>query len=249
MNKINSVLCIDIGNSRTKAALFHDGTIETIIPPFNNSFWVDGNVILPEAALTAFSCVNPFYTRFAKSYLAVRSALHLSIDDQLNLGFTNKYISRAGSDRLANASAASFLYPDENVMVIDAGSAVNIDIIEKGFFMGGAILPGLKTSYNTLINNTAIADTSDFSIPLKAAGLTTEENIRSGIYFGTAGAIKYLHEAISAERGNLYRTVATGGDSFLTELVIPDCIKDSEFTLKGIYRIASLNHSFFKIPD
>ena len=55
-----------------------------------------------------------------------------------------------GADRVANSVAATerYGYP---VIVVDFGTATNLDVVDKdGVFRGGAISPGIMISANAL---------------------------------------------------------------------------------------------------
>ncbi len=68
---------------------------------------------------------------------------------------------RVGTDRLAAAVAANELrVPQRSAIVVDAGTAVTVDLITSdGVFRGGAILPGIQTAAQ------ALADATD-ALPL-----------------------------------------------------------------------------------
>jgi type III pantothenate kinase len=56
-----------------------------------------------------------------------------------------------GFDRLAAAVGAHTTFPDSNVLIIDAGTAITIDMVTaKGEFLGGNISPGLEMRFKAL---------------------------------------------------------------------------------------------------
>src|SRR5205085_7856667 len=65
---------------------------------------------------------------------------------------------KAGIDRLFNAVAVnSRRRPNAAAVVVDAGSAVTVDLVdEHGVFRGGAILPGLRLMAQALHDYTAL---------------------------------------------------------------------------------------------
>ena len=57
-----------------------------------------------------------------------------------------------GNDRLANVVAARVLNPNKNSLVIDLGTCIKYDLInKKGEYLGGNISPGLILSINKIV--------------------------------------------------------------------------------------------------
>lgn len=136
-----------------------------------------------------------------------------------------RYPDRLGIDRLLAGWMASQLYPQERVVVVDAGSAITVDSVgPEREFHGGVILPGLSLQFESLGRGTdalpmldpgeAAADASWLAVP----AADTVSAIRSGILCGTAGAIDRLIELslASGRSPNRHsaeaRVILTGGD-------------------------------------
>ena len=49
-----------------------------------------------------------------------------------------------GYDRIASAVGAQYLFPSEDLLIIDAGSCITYDLLIKNSFEGGLISPGFK---------------------------------------------------------------------------------------------------------
>jgi type III pantothenate kinase len=61
-----------------------------------------------------------------------------------------------GPDRIANAIAATHLYPNSNVIIVDFGTATTFDAVSADRdFLGGIIVPGIRISMEALEKNTA----------------------------------------------------------------------------------------------
>lgn len=146
---------------------------------------------------------------------------------------------QVGADRIANALAAKVSYGPSTI-VVDFGTATNIDVVDaRGRFRGGAIMPGLMSSANSLFANAARLASVDLVCPKHALGTNTEEALQSGIIIGTAAQAEGLVRRIKAELIEPKATVvATGG--FATEIAkatdIFDTV-DSDLTIRGIYYI------------
>jgi type III pantothenate kinase len=142
-----------------------------------------------------------------------------------------------GADRIVNALAAATRYRGD-VIVVDFGTATTFDCItEDARFIGGVIMPGLRTSADQLTRRAAKLPATELRPPERVIGRRTEECIRAGVLFGAADAVDGIVGRIQAEwpGGRRARVVATGG---LARLVTPlartiDEV-DPDLTLRGL---------------
>lgn len=129
-----------------------------------------------------------------------------------------EFPERVGADRIAAALAAGRLRtPGHAAVVVDAGTAINIDGVNKtGAFVGGAILCGWNTSARALARQTdLLPDIASQGVdrqPL-ALGTSTEKAIHSGLYWGSIGAVKEIVAQIARQLGSHQHDLfVTGGD-------------------------------------
>lgn len=116
-----------------------------------------------------------------------------------------------GPDRLANAAGA-FDRHGPNLMVVDFGTATNIDVVSHdGAYVGGVIAPGVNLSLEALHQGAAALPHVDISQPAKVIGTNTVECIQSGIFWGYIGLIRGLIERVRDEYGKPMKVVGTGG--------------------------------------
>ena len=132
--------------------------------------------------------------------------------------------SKLGIDRLLGAFAAKNRF-EGPIAIVDAGSAVTVDWIDhRGFFMGGAILPGLHLQTQSLATGTDALPPVDWSRhrPITTPGRETNAAIRLGVLSSVAGAIdrlidRYtdheLYRVTPKENHRVVRVVLTGGDA------------------------------------
>lgn len=116
-----------------------------------------------------------------------------------------------GADRVADAVAAKHLY-GAPVIVVDFGTATNIEIIDSaGVFIGGIIAPGMETSASALFSHAAQLAATQLVEPPQAIGRSTEQAVQSGIILGEADKVDGLVKRIFAQIGYETPVVATGG--------------------------------------
>ncbi len=149
-----------------------------------------------------------------------------------------------GPDRIANAIAATHLYPDRHLIVVDLGTATTVDVVRAGRdFLGGIIIPGLRMSMEALERNTARLPNVEIIPATELVGRSTIECIQSGLYFGNRAMLRELTRQIRAEAlaGEPALVIGTGGFSRLFEredlfdAVLPDLV------LVGLERALALN--------
>jgi type III pantothenate kinase len=155
----------------------------------------------------------------------------LDVDDPMSVG----------ADRIVNVLAAAEIYGTD-LIVVDFGTATTFDCITAdGRFIGGAIMPGLRTSADQLTRRAAKLPATELQAPSRVIGRRTEECIQSGVLYGAADAVDGIVRRIRAEwpAAGTPRVIATGG---LARLVAPLCsgidAVDIELTLHGL-RIAA----------
>ena len=109
-----------------------------------------------------------------------------------------------GVDRLLDVVAANRLRtPGKPAVVVDAGSAITVDLVDaEGSFQGGAILPGIAMSARALHEFTDLLpqiEMADLAEPPPALGKATVAAMQSGLFWGTVGAVRQLVEQLAGD--------------------------------------------------
>ena len=146
-----------------------------------------------------------------------------------------------GADRIVNVLAAVELFKADTI-VVDFGTATTFDCVTgDARFLGGAIMPGLRTSADQLTRRAAKLPATELRAPDRVIGRRTEECIQAGVLFGTADAVDGIVRRITAEwpGGKKPRVVATGGlAAIVAPLTTTIELTDPDLTLRGL-RIAA----------
>lgn len=151
-----------------------------------------------------------------------------------------------GADRIANAIAAVHRHPARDMLVVDLGTATTIEVITaSGDYLGGAILPGVGVSAETLASHTAKLPRVEIARPEAALGRSSVESIQSGLFHGHVGAVRHLISlvAIEAFNGRRPHVIGTGGFArmFLAENLFDEVVP--ELVLYGLHHAHALNQS------
>ncbi len=138
-------------------------------------------------------------------------ANHNSIPMRIR-GYDKKQL---GADRLVAAFAAYQEYR-KPVIIIDAGTAITIDLVSaRGEFAGGVIVPGLSIAAASLHAMTAKLPLVKPRLTARAIGRNTREAINSGLIRGYAGLVDGIVRSIARQSHGKPLVIATGGDAIL----------------------------------
>ena len=150
--------------------------------------------------------------------------------------------SQVGSDRIVIAVAALAEYKAP-LILMDFGTATTIEVVEpENIYVGGAIIPGVKTSLDALTSKAAQLPGISLERPKKVIGKNTADCIRSGMMYGTAAMIDGMIDRMEEELGHSSTLIATGGMAqFITPLCKHPIILDKDMLMKGLNIIYKKN--------
>ena len=250
------LLAIDIGNTHTVIGVYagdslramwriatsrHTAADELRIT-LSNLFSLEGLSFESMRASAVASVVPQLTKAWLKAIKDATGALSLVCCAEAAEGlFEADYPNpnEVGADRIADAVAARARY-GAPVVVVDFGTATNIEVIDReGRFRGGIIAPGVQTSANALFSHGAQLPDIGLVAPPAVIGTCTVEAIQSGIMLGEADRVDGLVRRIFAQLGYEAPVIATGG---LASVVArhSDTIDEvnPELTLEGLRLLA-----------
>jgi len=255
------ILTMDIGNSTIKAGVFDGENLAAYwristsklgtsdeLGILLSSFFANKNLSLSDISGVIYSSVVPTvnYTveHMCRSYIN-QEALQVSTNLDLGVKILYDHPSQLGSDRVANAVGAYFIYGGP-VIYVDFGTASTFGVVDKdGVFLGGAICPGLKLSAEALVTGAAKLPRVELVKPESAIGRSTVSNIQAGLILGTVGQIEYIIRRMRTELGEPEaKVIATGG---MAKLISSESkyidVLDGLLTLKGLRILYERNGS------
>lgn len=211
-------LCIDQGNSRTKVALMTDEG--KMINQFIYKQFSSAEV---ERLFDLYDITDSIISSVVNIEAAVVNVLHrrsqhfVLFDHTTPVPIKNGYDTphTLGQDRLAAAVGAKSICPNENLLIIDVGSAITYDFVsDQGEYMGGNIAPGLKmrlTMLHRMTKKLPLVEVDENElIPL--FGKNTRDAIAAGVVRGVAYEVKGYMRTLS-EKVPHYQTFVTGGNA------------------------------------
>ena len=237
-------LIIDIGNTRIKAALFDKNELK-------QSFIFETKEDLLKADLfKTYSIENCIIATVVNEIEGFLNELKLKTNillftDKTNVPIKNLYKSTStlGSDRLAAAVGGNFMFPNKNVLIIDAGTCIKYNFVSKNNeYLGGGISPGLRMRFKSLPAFTSrlplIEMEEDFD---NLIGTDTRESILSGVELGAIAEVDGIIERYKSIYEDL-TVVFTGGDfNFFVKRLKNSIFADQFLILRGLNVILDYN--------
>jgi type III pantothenate kinase len=256
------VLCVDVGNSRTKFGLFLSaaGSNTGGLPE------CAANLAIPHGQSVMWESVRERLSlRSGQVACGFISGSHPDGITSLLAGWPSDWprpvvindLSRippeirpqvptnAGLDRILKAVACNLIRPPRRpALVIDTGTATCVDAISPdGAFEGGAILPGFELcaralhQYTELLPYITVDELVEESH--EPLGRGTREALRSGLVWGQVGAIKELAQRLSRRWTAEPFMVLTGGGASLLTGHLPGALWKPLLSLQGLALVAA----------
>jgi len=241
------IIVLDIGNTSTHIATWHDGRLKTplVVPTGDDQALTEAFKAhldaMPHKRTTGTVIGSVVREATERAQKIVGDALDheaLIIGDTIPLPMdvAVKDPKAVGVDRIC-AAYATYDRLRAACITVDFGTAVTVDLVDDdGSFLGGAILPGIALQLRSLHEHTsALPDVKIGVVPQLPYGRDTAEAILTGVCRGIAGAVRGLAEGYATHLNRWPQVVATGGDvSFMKPYV--DFIDTfvADLTLHGI---------------
>jgi type III pantothenate kinase len=235
-------LAIDIGNSGTKAALFHDDELQLPVfrSPPNDWATIDEWVTNLGVENIIFSTVanvpsDRWIDKWKRAGVGVRPLGG-------PLPFPSDYATPAtlGQDRIAAIAGARTL-ARTTCLVVDAGSCLTLDLVDgNGRHRGGNISPGVRMRLEAMHARTARLPLVEPDAIDSPTGWSTETALRHGGQLGCVYEIEGLRARLLTDHPEL-TVVLTGGDGerLLPNFSVP-VLFYPHLVLRGLHQILSL---------
>ncbi len=224
------LIAADIGNSSIKIAIEHAADddrwcLETIFrgdEPLDLD--LDSLDVGSEPAFWCASSVNQARQQRLTDWIQTHrpdDRFHAIESDEVELETDVESRLQLGRDRLIGAWMAVQLNDQSGpVVVIDAGTAVTIDLIDSNLvFQGGVIFPGAESNFRRLAEYThALPDLGRENRPnasrgpfSNVIGKSTNDAIIKGVYQSQISAIRSITEQMASCSAPRATVFATGG--------------------------------------
>ncbi len=237
-------LIIDIGNTRVKAAVFEVDRIKEVFVFSKEEIVIKLKKIIKNFSISS-SIVSSVSNLSEKTLKQINNLLNpIFLNSEIKVPFKNNYETpkTLGVDRIALVAAATKVYPQKNVLIIDAGTCITFDFVNKGNeYVGGAISLGIAMRYRALHDYTAKLPLLDLSEVSSFIGVNTNTSIHSGVVNGVINEIEGVINQYQKKYTDL-TIVLTGGDTyFLAKQLKSGIFAHPNFVLEGLHTVLTYN--------
>jgi type III pantothenate kinase len=236
-------LILDIGNTRVKAALFNGETLLESKVYDNVSAILLDKAFISKAKRAIIGTVVKEQEDFYSALNAIIPTIIFNSETKIPLTNLYQSASTLGSDRLAASVGAYHLYPNANVLVIDAGTCIKYNFTNsKNEYLGGGISPGIQMKFKALQTFTSKLPLveADFSYN-ELVGNNTQNSILSGVVSGSVAEIDGIISQYKLQFTDII-CVLTGGDSeYLAKRLKNSIFTHQNLVLKGLNDILNYN--------
>ena len=245
------ILVIDQGNSNVKISLWADGClINKIRLPGNlSSKELEEFVSKATPEGCAYSSVSKPDKELIKKLdeIFAERLVVLNPNTPLPIKINYNRATPIGADRVAAVAGGVSMFPNETLLIIDAGTAITLDVADSsGNFIGGNISAGIDlrvkslheyTGRLPLVNKNEAGNDVYFATDTKEALLN---GVMNGVCAEIADAFYHAKEEFGCRR-----MILTGGDSRLIEKMMrhktDNLYVDEELVEKGLLSIYRYN--------
>ena len=175
---------------------------------------------------------NPANFKEKVFYISVNKNVEKELENLINWINIESFIDRTnyyktmGIDRIVACEAIN------DGIIIDAGSAITVDVMSNGFYMGGFIYPGVRSMGETY-KKISVALDYDFNFDIQLNQLP--KNSKDSI---TYGFLKGLYTEVYSYNKKIY---LTGGDADLFSHIFIDAIIDKDMIFRAMKKFISIH--------
>lgn len=255
------VLCLDVGNTQIYGGLFDsDGKIKFRFRRNSRTGASSDEIGVFLRSVLRENDFDPKSIKQIAMCTVVPEAMHSLKNACLKYFNMNPFILQAGvktglkiryknplevgADRIANSIAATQLYPGQNLLIIDFGTATTYCAVNADKeYLGGVITAGLRISMEALESRTSKLPAVEIIPHAECLAKTTVDSIQSGLYFGTIGEAKEITSRISKEafNGAPMKIIGTGGFASLFVKAGIFEVESPDLVLHGMYTALKMN--------
>jgi type III pantothenate kinase len=232
-------LVLDVGNTRTKAALFAGGRVlrwgyfRNGAPDLLDE-WLSG--IVP--GRTACGAVGPGEEALLAHLKGLGRVVQLTVAQGVPLESRYRSMDTLGMDRAANAAAAAQTFPGRPVLAVDVGTCITYDLVDAdSVYLGGAIAPGLHMRARAMHAYSARLPLAGMDGDAPLLGEDTLGSLQAGVLHGTRCEVAGMVRAYGKFLPGI-TVVFTGGDArHIAKALECGIFADPLLTLKGLHAI------------
>lgn len=246
-------LVIDQGNSFAKLGIFEEEILISQMRIPNDQLEDEMSHLPGEVSLQGLGIERGIVCSTLKDAKPLCLALEkrfsikcLELSAQIDLPIQIHYSTPGtlGPDRIAAAVGAHLLSSASNTIIIDAGTAITIDLLKEDHYCGGVIIPGIGMRLKAMHHFTGkLPLLEKENRPFNNPGQSTDECVCMGAVQGARLEVAAWTQYWGFNLDDVL-IYLTGGDAFYFDKIAKSGIfVDANLVLKGLNKILHYNIS------
>lgn len=254
------ILCLDIGNTQIFGGVFENDQIRLRFRRNSRTGASSDEIGVFLRTVLRENDIDPKAVRQISLCTVVPEVLHsvrnacmkyfnitpfvLQAGVKTGLKIRYKNPVEVGPDRIANAIAGIHLYPNQNLLIMDFGTATTFCAVTADKqYLGGVITAGVRISMEALESRTSRLPAVEILSPTTCLSQTTVESIQAGLYFGNIGQAREIirHLQDEAFKGEPFKVIGTGGFATLFDKAALFDEESPDLVLYGLHIALKIN--------
>lgn len=241
MESVRCNLVADVGNTRTKIGIFRETDLiaEYASPDENVLFSIikEHNILHSIVSYTGEADLK-------LEKILESNTIFFKLTDTTKIPFTNHYKTpkTLGKDRIAAIAGAISIFPNKDILVLDAGTCLTIDFVNKANeYKGGAISPGYEMRLQAMHSFTHALPLVKTELNAELIGTDTETCMLSGAFNGMLNEINEWINRYEELYPSLQTVICGGNASIFGKHIKKPIFAAPQLVLTGLNQILKLN--------
>lgn len=230
-------IAVDFGNTAAKVGIFRDERLHdkhlfqdpAALRTFLESYHAE-NIIVSSVSHPAEEVLSWSVARGKK----------IALSHQLPLPIKILYVTpqTLGVDRIAAVCGAAEIFPNQDCLVIDAGTCITYEFIDHhGHYYGGGISPGITMRFEAMHGFTSRLPLVQPAHLAPLVGDSTESSMQSGVINGVRAEVDGIIQKYLDQYPNLKAMLCGGDVAFFENQLKQPIFVSPDLVLIGLNRI------------
>jgi type III pantothenate kinase len=254
------ILCLDIGNTQIFGGVFEDDQLRLRFRRNSRTGASSDEIGIFLRSVLRENDIDPTDVQHIALCTVVPEVLHSVRNACMKYFNLNPFVLQAGvktglkvryknpldvgADRIANSVAGIHLFPNQNLLIMDFGTATTYCAVTADKqYLGGVITAGVRISMEALETRTSKLPAVEILPVESCLSQTTVESIQAGLYFGTIGQAKEIISRIQQEAFGGAKPVVIGTGGFASLFVKTGLfdVESPDLVLTGLHLALKMN--------
>ena len=235
------IALVDIGNSRTKFCIVSEGSrgsVHSLSNELLSSNYLSECLGIIDRLIVASVSYNELTDEIELWCQKHNINYQRVVSEKSRNDIISAYHQprQLGVDRWLTLIAANAIYPNENTLIIDAGTATTIDVLaSNGIHQGGWILAGIDSLFSCVLDNTSQVQANAVNTASLSFGSNSSENVNNATWAATIGAIHLAVSQSNKQGFTIDKIILTGGNGkILASLLSRQCTVIDDLVFVGL---------------